>query len=207
MSSCAAQRSRAMRRARLEAMSRRRTARHRRPGQDAMRAEPHLPSAMTTSSTRATRCRGQRSSQSPCSARVRSRMRSISRSIRVSSSDTTSISRSFGPRRRASWSRWPRAIVTGVRSSCETFCTRRSCCSRSAARFARERLDGLMHQYAPPRVPDHREEHRRHERHLEQLAPKLQPFERVGEDRGARGDDDRLPSTAAVVAGDHTRKP
>ena len=40
-------------------------------------------------------------------------------------------------------------------------------------------------------VPHHREEHRRHERHLEELAPELDPLEGVGEDRRARGDEDR----------------
>jgi hypothetical protein len=37
-------------------------------------------------------------------------------------------------------------------------------------------------QLAPLRVPDHRKEHRGHERHLEQLAPELDPVEGVGED-------------------------
>ena len=48
-----------------------------------------------------------------------------------------------------------------------------------------ERL-GLAHRRLPaPRMPHHREEHRRHQRHLEQLAPELDPLEGVGEDRPA----------------------
>ena len=54
-----------------------------------------------------------------------------------------------------------------------------------------ERLGGAHGRLPAPCVPHHREEHRRHERHLEELAPELDPLERVGEDRGARGDDDR----------------
>ena len=34
-------------------------------------------------------------------------------------------------------------------------------------------LDGADRVLALPRMPHHRQEHRRHERHLEQLAPKL----------------------------------
>ena len=39
------------------------------------------------------------------------------------------------------------------------------------------------------RVPDHGEEHRRHERHLEQLTPELDAGERVGHDARARRED------------------
>ena len=72
-------------------------------------------------------------------------------------------------------SRWPRAIVIGVRSSCEASWTKRSWRSsrerRSSARCSAtsQRLD------ATPRVPHHGQEHRRHQRHLEQLAPELDP--------------------------------
>ena len=34
-------------------------------------------------------------------------------------------------------------------------------------------LDGTERVLSPPRVPHHREEHRRHQRHLEELAPEL----------------------------------
>ena len=39
---------------------------------------------------------------------------------------------------------------------------------------------------APARMPDHREEHRRHQRHLEQLAPELLAGEGVAQDQRAR---------------------
>ena len=42
---------------------------------------------------------------------------------------------------------------------------------------------------AAARMPDHREEHRGHERHLEQLAPELGPGEGVAEDQAARAGD------------------
>ena len=42
----------------------------------------------------------------------------------------------------------------------------------------------------------HGEEHRGHERDLEQLAPELHAVERIAEDRGAGGDDDRAENDA-----------
>ena len=69
-----------------------------------------------------------------------------------------------------------------------------------------ERLDRRQGLGAATRMPDHGEEHRRHQRHLEELAPELQSVERIGEDRGAGGDHD-APSTSAVTDGLHTLKP
>jgi len=70
-----------------------------------------------------------------------------------------------------------------------------------------QRLGDAERDLAAPRVPDHREEHRRHQRHLEQLAPELDPFEGVGENQRACPEEDhgeherrrrRAPHTEAV---------
>ncbi len=53
---------------------------------------------------------------------------------------------------------------------------------------AHHELLGGTHRRLPATcVPHHCEEHRRHQRHFEQLAPKLDSFERVDEDRRAGG--------------------
>ena len=60
----------------------------------------------------------------------------------------------------------------------------------------------------PPRVPDHCEEHRRHERHLEQLAPQLDSVERVARGCSRRSRATRCRgSRAPSRAGDQTRNP
>ena len=56
----------------------------------------------------------------------------------------------------------------------------------------RDERFGASHRRLPAtRVPHHREEHRRHQRNLEELAPELDPLEGVGEDRRAGRHDDR----------------
>ncbi len=69
-----------------------------------------------------------------------------------------------------------------------------------------ERLDRRQRLGPTACMPHHREEHRRHQRHLEELAPELQPVEGIGEDRRAGGDDD-APEHGAVVGRAQTRKP
>src|SRR5581483_7180499 len=89
---------------------------------------------MSTSSRKGTSAMCVRTIQSGCSACARIRTRSTIRSIRESSSKATSSSGDSASSCRLSSSRWPRAIVTGVRSSCETSCSRRSSCSSRDAR-------------------------------------------------------------------------
>ena len=116
-----------------------------------------------------------RSIDSGCSARARSKIRSTIRSMRASSSKAT-LSSGFGsPRRLSSSSRWPRAIVTGVRSSCETLCSSRSSRSSSAARSSASVCTVVECLAAPSRMPDHREKHRRDKRHLDELAQSTRP--------------------------------
>ena len=73
--------------------------------------------------------------------------------------------------------------------------------SRRAPRSRSQRV------LAPPRVPDHRQEHRRHQRHLEQLAPELVPCERVARGSSRPWRRPRAASTIAVGRGAQTRKP
>ena len=89
---------------------------------------------MSTSSRNETSGIGPRTSQSLRSACASSSTRSTMRSMRASSSNATSSSGASPSSRRSSSSRWPRAIVTGVRSSWDTLWSSCSSCSRSDAR-------------------------------------------------------------------------
>ena len=62
--------------------------------------------------------------------------------------------------------------------------------------YVRDGLHLSHRRLSPAGMPDHGEEHRRHERHLEELAPQLDALERVREDARTRRDDDRSEDDA-----------
>ena len=106
-------------------------------------------------------------------------------------------------------SRWPRAIVTGVRSSCEASWMKRSWRSSSERRSSAR--PSAIRCASTRRRACHTigEEHRRHQRNLEQLSPELDPVERVedlidawtGQHHHADQDEQRRPRSG------QTRKP
>jgi len=74
---------------------------------------------------------------------------------------------------------------------------------RARGRLALDRPQRVL---AAASVPDHRKEHRSHERHLEEFAPELLAGEGVVEDEAAGCEDDHA-NTNPVARGSHTRKP
>ena len=80
---------------------------------------------MKTSSRKGSTSTSPRTTKSGCFDFASSSSRSRMCSMRSSSSRATSTSGAGFPFSRCRTSRWPRAIVTGVRSSCETSCRKR----------------------------------------------------------------------------------
>ena len=104
-------------------------------------------------------------------------------------------------------SRWPRAIVTGVLSSCEASWMNRSCRSSRERRSSARCSATFERRHATARVPDHGEEHRRHQRHLEQLAPELLAVERIERRSRSRSSSSRRRARSGSVFIAQTRKP